>query len=52
MNAQATNRKTSKAALKETVQSFFYSLEWLTGGTAEEARRQADHGIKTLEERA
>ena len=52
MNAQATNRKTSKAALKEAVQSFFYSLEWLTGGTAEETRRQADHGIKTLEERA
>jgi hypothetical protein len=48
----ATNRKTSKAALSEAVDSFFYSLEWLTGGTTEETLRQADHGIKTIEERA
>lgn len=45
-------RKTSKAALTEAVASFFYRLEWLTGGTAEEVRRQADHGIKGLEELA
>ena len=45
-------RKTSKAALTEAVDSFFYRFESLTGGTAEEVRRQADHGIKGLEELA
>lgn len=51
-NATATIRKTSKAALTEAVDSFFHRFEWLTGGTAEEVRRQADHGIKGLEELA
>lgn len=51
-NATATIRKTSKAALNEAVDSFFHRFEWLTGGTAEEVRRQADHGIKGLEELA
>lgn len=47
-----TTRKTSKAALREAVDSFFYTLSWLTGGTTEETLHQADHGILTIEERA
>lgn len=49
---KTATRKTSKAALNEAVDSFFYTLEWLTGGTAEETLRQADDGIKSVEDRA
>ena len=47
-----TTRKTSKKALSEAVDSFFYRLADVTGGTLEETLRQADHGIARLEAKA
>ena len=47
-----TTRKTSKKALAEAVDHFFWSLAWVTGGTLEETLRQADHEIFDLEAKA
>jgi hypothetical protein len=47
-----TTRKTSKKALAEAVDTFFWSLAWVTGGTLEETLRQADHAITRLEAKA
>ena len=47
-----TTRKTTKKALKEAVDGFFYRLADLTGGTLEETYRQADYAITRLEAKA
>ena len=47
-----TTRKTTKKALSEAVDSFFYRLADLTGGTLEDTFRQADHAIMRLEAKA
>jgi hypothetical protein len=44
--------KATQSQINEAVDSFFYTYEWLTGGTLEETERQASHGILALEERA
>jgi hypothetical protein len=44
--------KATQSQIKEAVDSFFYTYEWLTGGTLEETERQAFHGILALKERA
>jgi hypothetical protein len=51
----ATNqafRKTSKSQLNEACDSFFWFLDWITGGTREETLRQADGAISDLEAKA
>lgn len=54
MNAQANNtaRKTSKAQLNEACDSFFWKLDWVTGGTREETLRQAPAAVLELEAQA
>lgn len=46
---QTKQRKTTKAAMKEAVDSFLYRYDWLTGGTREEVVRQLPSGIVALE---
>lgn len=44
--------KTTKKALRESIDRFFWHLDWVTGGTMEETLRQADHAIADLEAHA
>lgn len=50
--AQPKARKTTKTQMREAIDSFIWTYDWLTGGTQEETRRQAPHGIKELEVKA
>lgn len=53
MTATATAaRKTSKKALSEACDTFFWFLGYITGGTHEETLRQADREISSLEAKA
>lgn len=47
-----TTRKTTKTQLRDAVDAFRYSFDWVTGGTVEETRRQAPSAIAGLEEKA
>jgi len=44
--------KATQSQIREAVDSFFYTYDWLTGGTAEEIERQAPQGIISLQESA
>lgn len=50
--AQSPARKTSKKALGEACDNFFWFLGYITGGTREETLRQADGCIASLEAKA
>jgi hypothetical protein len=52
MSNTATNRKASKKDLVQACNAFFWTLDWVTGGTTEETIRQAPSVIADLEERA
>lgn len=45
-------RKTTKTQLRDAVDAFRYTLDWVTGGTLEETIRQAPHMIGSLEEKS
>lgn len=44
--------KTTKTQAKSAIDSFFYSLDWVTGGTREETLRQAPVAVLSLEAKA
>jgi hypothetical protein len=52
MKTQNTKRKTTKTELLNALDSFRYTMDWVTGGTAEETRRQAPHAIIELQAKA
>ena len=45
-------RKTSKAAMRESIDSFLYRHDWLTGGTREEVARQVAGSVAGLQRMA
>jgi len=47
-----TTKKTTKTELLNALDSFRYSMDWVTGGTAEETRRQAPSAIINLQAKA
>jgi len=47
-----TSRKTTKTELQDAVDTFRYSMSWVTGGTKDEILRQAPHAIVDLQKKA
>jgi hypothetical protein len=52
MRTQNANRKTTKTELQSAVDSFRYTMDWVTGGTREETQRQAPTAVISLQEKA